>query len=489
MQNQDVEVRLRLALEGLPEANRQVLELAAAAGNADSRLKSLEQVMSRKKAVGDGSFTRGARADLEVARLARETSFAERRAAVGDGTRSVLQKRQLDQKDLDTRILERRAELQALYGRTGGGVAHGMERLGENRFARLGAGMALGAAGWAAAAGTSGFSGTVEGNRLALEMQLLNREIAGALRPAIVYLTDTVRGIRQWLQRQGRGTQNLIAAGTVGTLGLTAAGVFSRNVLGMGLAQAAGAGIAGVTGTAARLGLGTLAGQAAGGLAVGTGTSLAAGAAPRLATAIPLSGPGGAAAASGTTLATRAAVPAASSAAGTAVGAAAAGGGVGLGATLSAVAAGGAISGFQHLDMISNFERRAQSGVGGHFRNVSELAISSNPLTSIAAGALKAGDRAASGLVGWATGREMPGLLQGDSSLSEGLRRLGIDLGGGKENVTLAGGGFGEIGSSFDRFVMAGDQVTANNDDKQTSLLERIEENTRKDATPAKREG
>ncbi len=145
---------------------------------------------------------------------------------------------------------ERRAGLNAQYGRVGGAAAY----YADTKAARFAGGAAVGIAGTAVAAAKGGFSGTVEGNRLALEFKLVSRELAGAFKPAIEIVTKALQNFRHWLeklspQRQnqlalvGGGVLTLAAAKVLGITGAigTAAGWAGRAAFGTGAAGAASA--------------------------------------------------------------------------------------------------------------------------------------------------------------------------------------------------------------------------------------------------------
>lgn len=111
-------------------------------------------------------------------------------------------------------------------------------------LARVGMAAGAGVSGMAA----RGFSGTVEGNRMNLELQMISRELAGAFLPAIKAVTGALQVFRKWLERIGPQTQNLIMLGGLAAGGLGAVGLarFGLAGLGMGGAAAAGAGGAGL---------------------------------------------------------------------------------------------------------------------------------------------------------------------------------------------------------------------------------------------------
>lgn len=153
--------------------------------------------------------------------------------------------------------LERRALYQARFGRFGGGLAYHADRLSRSRAGQ----MAVAAGVTTTAMAMSGFSGTVEGNRLQLELQMISRELAGAFKPAIEFVTKALQGLRKGLERLGPNGQDAIAIG-MGGLGLLgmyrSVGMLGR-MAGVGGATAAAAGGGGLGAAAAGGGLGLMA--------------------------------------------------------------------------------------------------------------------------------------------------------------------------------------------------------------------------------------
>ena len=193
----------------------------------------------------------------DLARLARPQVEAEQamaRSAPGR-LRELEARRALAREELAVARQVREMDLRQRYGRVGGLLA-GAERFGQSRVGQvLGAGAtAFGA--FAGNAARSGFSGTVEGNRLAFEWQLLNREFASAFKPVIELFTAGVSKVRRFMEGlDGAGQRMVMIAGLLagaygtlrvartvgGAIGLAGAGGGAGSLLGLGGAGAAGA--------------------------------------------------------------------------------------------------------------------------------------------------------------------------------------------------------------------------------------------------------
>lgn len=203
--------------------------------------------------------------------IKRRTDLTRRQAAAASGEYAAELKgiREYQRELANVERLERRVALQSQYGSRLGGAVSAAERLGASRGARVAGGLAVAAAGTAIGMARSGFSGTVEQNRLDTELKLISRELAGSLKPAIDATTDGLQKFRKFLERLSPNQQNLLAAGVVGAAGVAGASAFSNRVLGMGLAEAGAAG-------ASRLGGMGVRGAARGGAALAVGATLAA---------------------------------------------------------------------------------------------------------------------------------------------------------------------------------------------------------------------
>jgi hypothetical protein len=104
--------------------------------------------------------------------------------------------------------------------------------------------VATGIGGAAATAGMQGLQGTVEWNRLQLEVKMVSRELAGALLPAIQLVTRGLQDLRRFMERLSVRQQNLVMLGTLAFGGLALAGLARMGLAGlMGGAGAAASGV------------------------------------------------------------------------------------------------------------------------------------------------------------------------------------------------------------------------------------------------------
>lgn len=120
----------------------------------------------------------------------------------------------------------RSADLRSQYGSFRGGLYARAEQFHRSRFGQT-AGAGVTAFGAAVGAGArSGFSGTVEQNRMSYEMTLLNRELAGAFKPLIELFTSGVTKVRKFLETLSPSGQNVLMYGGIaaGAYGLTRMG-------------------------------------------------------------------------------------------------------------------------------------------------------------------------------------------------------------------------------------------------------------------------
>lgn len=127
--------------------------------------------------------------------------------------------------------LERRAALDARYGRIGGAAAHYGGALANSPIggvARAGAAAVSGAA-W------SGFGGTVELMRFQTELQLVSRELAGVFKPALTAASRAVSAGRKWAEGRSAGEQDTMLTGGLAVGGALAAHAASKFFLKQGL--------------------------------------------------------------------------------------------------------------------------------------------------------------------------------------------------------------------------------------------------------------
>lgn len=242
---------------------------ATARQGLSERQAALASGLLVKEAMLEGRL----RGDIDRLRLAERQALLES----GQFAADARQRNDLGRSSLVLAHAERRVELQATHGRLGGAALYGLERA---RPGLLAAGVA-GSVGIGMA--KSGFSGTVEGNALAMEMHLLNREIAGALLPVLKDVTRVFRGAREMLQGLSGGQQDALGYGMAGLAGLGTIGlaVGPLSKMAAGLRKIGGMlGIGGAAGAAAGSAVvdigGTAAATYAGGRLAGTGGAAAA---------------------------------------------------------------------------------------------------------------------------------------------------------------------------------------------------------------------
>lgn len=185
---------------------------------AEGRRQGLAE---RATALGSGDFVREQRRLAQDQWAHTRQELAERRALLQSGVYATRVQQHEATVVESARIAraERRTELQAVHGRTGGSLLYGLER------ARPGFAMLGGLAATPLAMARSGFSGTAEGNRFELELRMLNREIAATLAPALRELTRVVRSVREWFQGLSGTGQNLVGAGILGAGAIGAGGL------------------------------------------------------------------------------------------------------------------------------------------------------------------------------------------------------------------------------------------------------------------------
>lgn len=301
--------RMLAALEsggqkGLAEALARIGQAASQAAGPFLKLAQAMDDPRARKAAGAALHARQETDRLNATVRARLDLEVRRHAVLTGSYSRDLRAQQVIRREQE-RIyeLERRAQYQERFGRLGG-AAYQADRLSRSRAGQM---IAAGGAALGATVGgmaRSGFSGTVEGNRLNLELEMISRELAGAFKPAIEAVTMALGGMRKWLERLGPAGQNAVA---LGGLGLGAYGTYKfagagMRMLGLGGAGGAGA-VAGGGGLATGLGVGLGAAGAArvgglGGLG-GAGTAGAAGVAGAGGAAAGAAGAGAAAASPG----------------------------------------------------------------------------------------------------------------------------------------------------------------------------------------------
>lgn len=241
---------------------------SSAASEAERLARALADPATRQAVANTVNLTRETQ-KLNDATRAR-VDLEARRAAVANGqyARDLAAARQIAREQQRIHEMERKAEFQFRYGNRLGGLAHAADRWSRSRIGGM---MLTGAAAAGATVGgmaSSGFRGTVEGNRLELELTRISRELAGAFLPVVQGVTKALGVLRRTLEQLGPGGQNAVMAGG---LALGAYGTYrilggAARMLGIGGAAAAGGGAA--AGGAAAGGAG-----AAGAAAVGAGAA------------------------------------------------------------------------------------------------------------------------------------------------------------------------------------------------------------------------
>lgn len=389
---------------------------AKAKASAESaRLKAHIAAMTAQYGPYVGAVERAAKRNEQLAMSVKDGTFSRQSREMAGLTRQYeTLRREADR-------LQRIETLRQRYGKTGGMMAYYSELIARSSAGRL----AVGAAGVVGATtvgmATSGFQGTVEWNRMQLELQMISRELAGAFLPAVKTATQGLGILRKNLESLGPDQQDAIMYGGLALGGLTAAGLARMGLGGVGrVLGLVGGGVGGVA----------AGGAAAGGLGA-TGTALAGGVGGAAATA----GVGGAAAGGLGT-------------AGVAAGGAAAGGllaggkkmlGKGLrfagGRVLPAFAVADGATGGYYSELRARGENKLTAGVG---------ALGGGLLNGITFG--EYGKQF----------REKRGTGQGPFSTPEQKKQF--EAGGADPNrrmVTYDGAGFESSGSAFERIANA----------------------------------
>lgn len=209
-----------------------------------------ERLKNRKQDVRSGAYAMDAQERQSLQRQQQMVALAERESLVKQGAYAEELKGRdaILRKQKEVEALEKRAGYEARMGRRLGGIAANLDAASRNPILRAllgGAGGMAMAAGAAATGGAAkGFQGTVEWNRLQLELQMVSRELAGAFLPAIQFATRELGAFRSILEGMSPGQQNAVMYG-----GLALSGVAAGKMLGVG-GMVSGA-IKAVKGTAA----------------------------------------------------------------------------------------------------------------------------------------------------------------------------------------------------------------------------------------------
>lgn len=263
--------KVTFVADGIDEVNAQVKRLG------EEALDAHKSLLAQNKALSDPAYVRVAERSRRLAeqigrtRLAQRQDFEarERQRRVESGA-YVRQQRADEQRLRVMRQIEhqeRKALLQARYGRQAGGALAATERAVGSKAFGLGLGAAGAAGGFALSMARGGFQGTTQMAAFQNEWNLLQREFANALVPQMDWLTRQTRQVRGWLESQTPAQQQSFGrlatgAGVLGTLG-AGASVVSKVTTGswvpsLGAVGTAGGKIGGAagaaTGAAARFG-------------------------------------------------------------------------------------------------------------------------------------------------------------------------------------------------------------------------------------------
>lgn len=385
------------------------------------------QQQKLERGIQDGSYVllQKRRQELEkTTMLARNAALA---AGLADGS-EARRVRSAQALNAEYEKLQRRAELVANYGeRLGGFLARGDKVFGA--AGRLGGYAMTAAVATGGGLVRSGFSNTVESNRMGLETKMLGRELAGAFKPVIDVATRVTRSVRKFMEGLDSTGQNVVM---FGGLALSAAATL-RLITGGGIMGSMARGALGLSG-------GGLLGRAGPSLAANAAGSAVGSAAGRA---------GGSAIAGG----------AAARGAGSWKAGAARAGAAGI-AAYSAIEGG---SGGYYTEMRARghnkFEAAIAAGGGGFIDLISQgtRALGFHEKTYGEAFRAQMG----SGQNGFATAEQLAD-----------FKRRGED----RRAVAIAGGGFDEAGSGYDRLNTAISMVEAERErtDSVTSVMEPI---------------
>lgn len=236
-----------LASPDYTNALRSVQQLRA----ENERLLAVEQqrwrLNDRTRAIGSGAFLRDLREEVRLKERIARIAAQERTLAAGvrqertlGGGFAAVARAEAMAKLAEERAakiegrIRTRAELEARHGAVGGRIVGAAE----SKFARVAGNAALGLAGTGMALGMRGLQGSTAMRKFENELEAVSRELGAALLPVLKLSTRALAELRKTLEGLGPTGQNVLAAGILGTVGVGAAGAFSRNVFGMGLAQA-----------------------------------------------------------------------------------------------------------------------------------------------------------------------------------------------------------------------------------------------------------
>lgn len=262
--NETVVEVVRFQAQGLTEIQTRTKAMGAAVAESATKAEALARLLNDPRYERFARRVEGARKQYELLALGARNAAAAQALADGSAAKHLASVTRLNREYAE---LQRRTELVAKYGERWGTVAAkygGALRVAGGAATAAGAG-AIGLA-------RSGFAGTVEQNKLDLELKMLGRELAGAFKPFVELLTKGARALREFMERLTPTGQSAVAGGALAATGY-GAWRFGGAALGM-LGLGAGAG--------ARLGGAALAGGSASGIgasgaaAIGATTAAAA---------------------------------------------------------------------------------------------------------------------------------------------------------------------------------------------------------------------
>lgn len=225
--------------KGLSDLTDAIHEFEAATVAATDKHVSLSKVISDETFQKAGTDLRAAREQTQqlISVESQRISLAYRLNAVKSGNyaNEIRALGQLAKEREKIEKLEKRAGLVQKYGKVGGAIAYHAD----TKAAKALGGVAAVAAGSIVASAKSGFSGTVEGNRLALEFKLISRELAGAFKPAIDLVTRSLQNFRMWLEKLSPGGQARLMLGAGGVAAYVGANMLKRSLVSLGILGAA----------------------------------------------------------------------------------------------------------------------------------------------------------------------------------------------------------------------------------------------------------
>ena len=262
-------------LSGLERAIQRVQKQAEAAQKPFAALAATMDDPRIRRAAGQALAVEDATRKLNSQARERLALESRRQSVLTGSYAAEPRANQLITKERErVEAMERRAQFGVKYGRFGG-LMYAADRIRNDPLARAGMTVAAGVGGAATAAAMRGFSGTVEWNRLQLEVNLVSKELAGAFLPAIQVVTRGLQSLRAMLERLSVRQQNLLMLGGLVFGGLATMGLARMGLAGLmgGLgagASAAGAAGAGAAGAGLLSRVGMVGAVGAGALAAGT---------------------------------------------------------------------------------------------------------------------------------------------------------------------------------------------------------------------------